>query len=43
MGEEKQSCKDCGHSLMEHLRNVNGVYCQRCEREGKICEFEKSE
>lgn len=33
-------CKDCGHSMREHLRDFNGmVNCQVCERKGLTCDW----
>ena len=32
------ACKDCGHSLTDHLRDLNGIVnCQVCERSGRSC------
>ena len=31
-------CKDCGHSMKEHLRDMDGkINCQVCERSGQSC------
>jgi len=42
--EERMSdvkkCEDCGHSMREHLCDLNGrINCQVCERKGQTCDW----